>query len=182
MSEPTITINTDGFDEDPNLRHVEDINPLLRNAFKMQIDGLPRLTFSCTKCAVPAVSIGTVEQPVGRFGGNVKMPGGSVTYNPLSLSFIVDENLKNYREIRDWMEKTVSFSSYENYEPNTSKHFRDLLLYTTNSARIPNLRIFFRGAFPKSLGDVDLSSMLTATEPVSVAAVFMFTTLDFETV
>ena len=55
------------------------------------------------------------------------MPGDKVTYQTLDVSFLVDENLNNYKEIHDWI-IGLGF-------PQDHKQFKNLL--GTSSDRFP---------------------------------------------
>ena len=50
---------------------------------------------------------------------DIPVPGDKLTYSPLTMDFLVDENLENYREIHGWL-VGLGF-------PTDRKEFRDLL-------------------------------------------------------
>ena len=56
------------------------------------------------------------------------MAADKITYSPLEVSFLIDENLINYKEIYDWIKSNV-----ETDQPITN-HVRDLTLTIMSSA------------------------------------------------
>ena len=85
--------------------------------FKFNITKLPKVEFFCTAVNLPGISLGVLEQltPLK----DIPVPGDKLTYSPLTMDFLVDENLENYREIHGWL-VGLGF-------PTDRKEFRDLL-------------------------------------------------------
>ncbi len=69
--------------------------------FKFQITKLPKVEFFCTTANIPGINIDVVTQPTAL--KNIERPGDKLSYEDLTISFIVDENLENYREIHGWL-------------------------------------------------------------------------------
>ena len=93
--------------------------------FKFNITKLPKVEFFCTAVNLPGISLGVLEQltPLK----DIPVPGDKLTYSPLTMDFLVDENLENYREIHGWL-VGLGF-------PTDRKEFRDLL--RSGSDRFP---------------------------------------------
>ena len=93
--------------------------------FKFNIIKLPKVEFFCTAVNLPGISLGVMEQltPLK----DIPVPGDKLTYSPLTMDFMVDENLENYREIHGWL-VGLGF-------PADRKEFRDLL--RSGSDRFP---------------------------------------------
>jgi hypothetical protein len=85
--------------------------------FKFNITKLPKVEFFCTAVNLPGITLGVLEQltPLK----DIPVPGDKLTYTPLTMDFLVDENLENYREIHGWL-VGLGF-------PTDRKEFRDLL-------------------------------------------------------
>ena len=69
--------------------------------FKFSVIKLPKVEFFATQVNIPGISLGVANQPTPL--KDLPNPGDKLTYNPLELTFLVDENLENYREIHGWM-------------------------------------------------------------------------------
>ena len=93
--------------------------------FKFNITKLPKVEFFCTAVNLPGITLGVLEQltPLK----DIPVPGDKLTYTPLTMDFLVDENLENYREIHGWL-VGLGF-------PTDRKEFRDLL--RSGSDRFP---------------------------------------------
>jgi len=69
--------------------------------FKFQLTKLPKVEYFTTACNIPGISLGTTLQPTPL--ADIPLPGDTLTFNDLEITFLVDENLENYREIHGWM-------------------------------------------------------------------------------
>ena len=69
--------------------------------FKFSMIKLPKVEYFCTKVELPGISLGESTQET-RFK-DIPIPGDKLTYEDLTMSFMVDENLENYREIHGWL-------------------------------------------------------------------------------
>jgi hypothetical protein len=69
--------------------------------FKFNIIKLPKVEYFCTAINVPGISMSSVTQPTPL--KDVPKPGEKLNYADLVMTFIVDENLANYREIHGWL-------------------------------------------------------------------------------
>ena len=69
--------------------------------FKFQITKLPNVEYFCTAVNIPGISIPSPAQPTPL--ADIPLPGDTISFEDLSVTFLVDENLENYREIHGWM-------------------------------------------------------------------------------
>ena len=69
--------------------------------FKFSIIKLPKVEYFCTSVNIPGINLGETTQatPLKR----VPIPGDTLTYEPLQMTFLVDENLENFQEIHGWL-------------------------------------------------------------------------------
>ena len=69
--------------------------------FRFKCSKLPKVEFFCQTANIPGIGLGTadIETPLK----SIPFPGDKVTYQDLAISFLVDENLENYKEIHDWI-------------------------------------------------------------------------------
>ena len=69
--------------------------------FRFKCSKLPTVEFFCQTANIPGISLGqaTVDTPLK----SIPFPGDELNYQDLSISFLVDENLNNYKEIHDWL-------------------------------------------------------------------------------
>ena len=77
----------------------DNLNYLSNISFRLMIEDTPHLTWFCQSVNVPGVSIEAIEM-VNPFA-NIPYAGSNVAFEELSITFIVDEHLKNWIEIYD---------------------------------------------------------------------------------
>ena len=69
--------------------------------FLFVLNKAKRVSFLCQKAMIPTLELGQVDIPTAGF---VSLPReGNIQYGALSLEFIVDEDLRNYMELHNWM-------------------------------------------------------------------------------
>ena len=69
--------------------------------FKFQLTKLPKVEYFCTAANIPGINIPSPSQPTPL--ADIPLPGDTISFDDLSVTFMVDENLENYREIHGWM-------------------------------------------------------------------------------
>tara|TARA_R100001463_G_scaffold28993_1_gene66178 strand:- start:587 stop:1165 length:579 start_codon:yes stop_codon:yes gene_type:complete len=90
--------------------------------FKMMINQLPKVEFFITAANVPGISLGEALFPTPL--KQIPMQGDEVTFENLSITFLVDENLENYKELHDWL-IGIGF-------PQSRQQFKDFRSTTSN--------------------------------------------------
>ena len=69
--------------------------------FRFSIIKLPKVEYFTTTVNIPGVNLGVAEMPTPL--KDIPIPGDKLTYASLDLTFLVDENLENYRELHGWL-------------------------------------------------------------------------------
>ena len=140
---------------------------------------------------VPGISVGRVDQPNPIQGSPLQ--GDRLFFADLSVSFLVDENMENYREIFTWMSRVTNQSwskpgSY-NYSTLTKSKpaddtglFSDISINILTSAKNPNIRLKFTDAFPIQLSDLLFDSQSDPSQFAKAQVVFTYRDYDFEIV
>ena len=69
--------------------------------FQFSIQKLPHVNYFCQSANIPEITLSEVE----RMSPFIKLPtpGTQLTFGALSITFRVDEDLKNYKEMYNWM-------------------------------------------------------------------------------
>ena len=81
--------------------------------FKFQTTKLPRVEFNCIQANIPGITLTEIQQPTRLIP--IKIPGNDLTFENLNITFIVDEDLTNYRSVHDWMAGLSQMDSDEKY-------------------------------------------------------------------
>ena len=145
-----------------------NINPLSPTGFRLHISNLPEMEFFCQEVNIPDITLGEVnfDNPLSR----TPLPGDKLDFGNLEVQFLVDEDMKNYKAVWNWMIGLGfprNWTDYQNYSNRTnqiqqnkgvSKDTTDatLAILTNNSNQ--NIIINLRGLFPVSLGGLTFSS------------------------
>ena len=90
-----------------------NINPLSPNGFMFSIQKLPELNFFAQSVNLPGITLGSPE-----FGNPFQtqpIPGESLTYDQLTVQFLVDETMSNYQAIYNWIVALGFPNDYEQY-------------------------------------------------------------------
>ena len=69
--------------------------------FKFSIIKLPKVEYFCTAANIPSISLNDIKQPTPL--ADIPVPGEKISFGDLEVTFMVDENLENYREIHGWL-------------------------------------------------------------------------------
>jgi len=109
MSQPSVN-NSLPYEQQPQL--IENRNFLSPVGFQFHVTKIPGVAFFCQSASIPAISMGVANQTTRL---NVSyQPGDELYYEPLFIRFLIDENMKNYYQIHDWIRRiTTPYSSQE---------------------------------------------------------------------
>jgi hypothetical protein len=133
------------------------------------------------------------------------MPGDKLTYQSLDVSFLVDENLNNYKEIHDWMTgigfpedhkqfQTLQGTSADRFPGTTSGTaatgtsikkpldeggiYSDATLTVLNSKNIAKTEIRFQNVYPVTLGGLSYDIKANDVSYIQVNASFNYMYYD----
>ena len=177
--------------------------------FKFQIINLPKVEYFCTAANVPGINLGTAEQitPLK----DIPLPGDRLQYDTLTIQFLVDENLENYREIHGWLTGVGFPKNYEQFQTlqgagtdrfpstqntGTSKElgeikkatqddgglYSDATLMILTSKNNANLEVRFRNIYPTSLSGLDYNQQATDVDYLTATVSFEYAIYEFATV
>ena len=158
-----------------------NINQLNVVGFEVNIARLPNTEFFCPRVNVPGVILGeTVEASPFM---NTPLEGDTLSFEALSISFILDEDIQNYLEIYNWLTaigfprdytQFAALKRTENFPSETDGLYSDIdIMLQTNKAN-SNYKIKFQDVFPTALSSVQLDSTATTIEPIIIDAAFNF--------
>lgn len=149
----------------------ENRNPLYPGQFGLVIesDKFKTVEYFCTNVSIPSLSMtATIQnfQHIEGFGF-----GDQIKYGTLTVTFIIDEELKNYLELHSWMERIRDQGVEEYYDA-------VVLIYNNRSRLVRQVR--FRDLVPQSLGEIALSSQSPPETPITCNVDFVYTGFSFE--
>jgi hypothetical protein len=168
----------------PDIDFVSDVsrpsnhNYLSSNFFRLSIGRAPTVAYFAQQVSLPSISLLGLEQPT-TLSTTVKLPGNSYQFSSLLVNFLVDEEMRGWKEIYDWITTIANLTSTEN----TVKHkdrTSDIVLYLTNSSYKEKFEIKFIGAYPESLSEIPLSIQQTDNVPFTARVSFRYTYYEFK--
>ncbi|RPG29002.1 MAG: hypothetical protein CBB72_016405 [Muricauda sp. TMED12] len=133
-----------------------NLNYLAPTSFRMTIDKLkfPNVEYSVQSVFIPDITVpaAPLSTPQRRLG----IVGDKIDYAPVTLTFLIDEDLKNYIEIHDWMLGTVNQKDTAEYRKE-----RDMTLSIISSHNNVTKQLQFVDAFPSSLSSLPFDVTIT---------------------
>lgn len=137
-----------------------NINYLQPTAFKLIIDrkNYPNLEFFAQSVSHPGITLTTAELPFRR--ANLHMAGDKLTFDELSATIIVDEDLNSYTEMFNWLEMLVE----QNNKPATVRQDNivptaaDITLSILTSHNNNNKRFVYVDCVPTSVGNINFEA------------------------
>ena len=163
-----------------------NLNYLSPLGFKFTLRRSPTVNYFCQSVDIPAISMTPVNTPTPV--GTLIRPGDKLIYDPLTLTFRVDEDMKNYIEIVNWIEglghpnslqqtRDLSRSSPLSNPSNVGSMLTltsDATLTVLTSHKNPGLNAFFSDVFPTSLSALRFTSMANDVEYLEATATFSY--------
>ena len=166
---------------------VTDTNPinpnfLHPNKFVFSFARAPNLQYFCQSITVPGLSLG--EAVLNTPFVDLFSPGEKPIYDLLNVTFMIDEEMKGWLEIHDWLRAMTFPESYEDYKrlPKLNKfagkprfpQFSDASLTVFTSANNPKFRFKFKDTFPTTLSTFVVNSASGPDEILTADATFRF--------
>ncbi len=147
--------------------------------FKFIMKRAPHVNFFIQKITIPGIELPTVmvPSPVIR----VPEPGDHLDFEELGITFRVDEDLKNYLEVQNWL-RAVGKLTYDSYKdlkttPNyIGESLKSVISVTVlTSYKNPNYEIIFEDAFPIRVSGLTFDTTLEDVNYLEAEASFRFT-------
>ena len=189
------------------------VNVLNRNPSKLDYASPVQFRFKCTKLPLveffvqsvnlPGINLGSAQQTNPLY--DIPLPGDKITYASLDLSFVVDENLNNYKEIHDWL-LALGFpnnhTQFANLQTEGSDRFpgstagsivpgvatpaplaeggtySDATLTVLNSKNIAKTEIRFQNVYPTSLSSLSYDVRQTDIDYIQANVSFQYMNYD----
>jgi len=144
------------------------LNP---TAFVLQLDTItyPTAEFTVQTMVLPDVVVNPAQ--LSTRSRNIAIAADKIEYGAFECSFLVDENLINYKEIYDWLYNQVD----DNQSPS---NVRDITLSIMSSANNVTKQIRFIDSYPTVLSSLPFD--ITTTDVEYLTAVVSFNYSYFE--
>lgn len=154
----------------------ENTSFLQGNKFTFSFTTLPFLKYFCQSVNIPGVSTSpvTISSPFS----DMYRHGDKLAYDQLSVSIIIDEDLRVWEETLDWLQALTKPDNFTQYVRNDRSGrrttYHDAILTINTNSNNPNIRFKFTDCHPISLGGINFSVQETAQTPVTCDIIFRY--------
>ena len=171
--------------------------------FRFKISKLPEVEFFIQTVNLPGISIGSATVPTPLY--DFPVPGDEISFQSLDISFLVDENLNNYKELHDWLSGLGFGKSHQQFAdmratgtdrfPGTvastaasgtatpgpipeGSIYSDATLTILNSKNIAKTEVRFQNVFPTSIGSLSYNVQASDVDYLKAQASFSYLNYD----
>tara|TARA_R100001377_G_scaffold65056_1_gene40482 strand:+ start:213 stop:803 length:591 start_codon:yes stop_codon:yes gene_type:complete len=185
-------------DSSPLNRQPDKLDYASPTQFRFMINQLPKVQFFTTAANIPGLSLSSLEMQTPY--KEIPIVGDRLTYESLTVSFIVDEYLENYTELHNWLvgigfpENRQQFTDFRSNKSNTSvagaggnndigvvgkttadkSMYSDATLTILSNKNNPLLEVRFSDMFPVSLSGLDYNQNVTDVEYLTASIEFRY--------
>ena len=168
---------------------IENRNFLSPVGFKFGLKRSPAVAFFCNEANIPSIDLGIAEQP--SYLKDIPIPGDKLQFGDLSLRFLVDEDLKNFMEVQNWMrglgypESLAEFAdldesgqladAFGKFKNARDDIYSDGTLQILSSNLVPQFQVQFSDLFPYSLSTITFDATDTDIEYFTADVSFKYT-------
>ena len=190
--------------QSPLARQPDQLDYASPTQFRFGILQLPKVEFFTINANLPGIEGANIDffTPYKNF----PVMGEKITYNPLTITFIVDEYLENYKSLHDWMtgigfpSNRSEFRTHRDVTSNTPAGgseppvdliglatpdramYSDAFLMILSNKNNPILNVNFENVFPTSLSGLDYTQGATDVEYMTAEVEFQYQIYKFESV
>ena len=149
--------------------------------FNFSITKTPKVSFFCSSASIPEITFDTNTQPT--YLKDIDLPGEKLEYQDLMVRFLVDEDLKNYMAIHNWMTGIGYPESLGDFKTETTaddgsrdmnQQYSDGSLSILNSQFRTNAIVKFKDLFPVSLTSLEFDTSVTDIQYFTAQANFKY--------
>ena len=174
--------------------------------FSFGIHQLPKVQFFSTAATIPAIALSDVLVPTPF--KSIPMMGDQLTFDNLSITYIVDEYLENFLSIHEWMtaigfpKNRTQFSQFRSNTSNTptarlgsdgeigevskptsvNALFSDATLTVLSNKNNPIVNVFFRDLYPIAMSALDYNQQATDVEYLTATVDFAYQIYEIESI
>tara|TARA_B100000214_G_C23696610_1_gene503316 strand:- start:47 stop:646 length:600 start_codon:yes stop_codon:yes gene_type:complete len=196
-------------DTSPLARQPDKLDYASPTQFKFGIHQLPKVEFFTTTAQVPAIALSDVVIPTPF--KSIPMQGDQLTFDNLTINFIVDEFLENYLSLHEWMtgigfpKNRTQFADFKTNKSNTpisarsssstssdigdvqqaspnNALFSDATLTILSNKNNPIVNVLFRDLYPVALSALEYNQAATDVEYMTASADFTYQIYEIEAI
>lgn len=177
-------------------RNPSNTDLLQSTKFRVVFDKFPGMTFFCISSNLPGVSL--TEIPRQTPFVDVYIPGEKLLYDTLNITFLVDEDMRAWTELHDWIRALTFPTEFEEFlklkdvrnqtypalpglqKGNGKVGMSDGVLTIHTNKNNPNIRFKFVDMFPTSVSTIIFNTGDNAENIMTADATFRFAYYNYE--
>lgn len=157
-----------------------NMNYLVPTGFRVLIDRVryPNLEYFAQEVEHPGASLPPVELPVRRIT-SVPLAGDKMTFTEVSFTLLVDEDMKGYQEMFDWMVRITNEGQKSGLNRGQDKPtYADITLSILSSHNNTVRKIRYLDCVPVNLGGIQFRATAGDSQYLTFQAQFRFSQFE----
>ena len=170
----------------PFEKQIENRNYLSPVGFRFSLVKAPKVSFFSNTAQIPGMTLNEATQPT--YLKDIPTPGDKIVFDDFNIRFLVDEDLKNYMELQNWIrglgypetlkeiydlqeeERDVDMS-----KSNTMDIYSDGTLTVLGSSNTPIFKVTFSDLWPYNLTTLNFDATETDVNFFTAEVGFKYT-------
>jgi hypothetical protein len=162
-----------------------NLNFLAPSQFVFTMQRIEGVAYTCQTANIPNISISPTQQMTRV--KDTPIPGDTMTYGDLLITFLVDENMTNYTALHNWMKDITADLDTEDFNRYLRRNaavinnpvqikptMTDATMTITDSNNNANVEVRFKDLFPTSLEAIQFDITDTSMPYLTASASFTF--------
>lgn len=146
-----------------------NLNFLTPVSFKLTMDKqkFPNAEYTVQTLFIPDLNVTPARLATPQ--RNIPIDGDKIDYAPVTMTFLIDEEMRNYQEIHDWMLGQVTVADDKAYRKE-----RDVTISILSSHNNVTRQIQFIDAFPTNLSALPFDVTVTDVQYLTASVTFEY--------
>ena len=160
----------------------ENLSYLSPIGFRFQLAKFPEVNYFCQSATLPGISLTEIALPTPQATGY--MSGDEVQFEEMSISFIIDENMKNWLSIYDWIiglgaPHKEDYKKLKQLRADGAERTNAQLIVLTSSMN-PQITFKFDEVWPTNLSSIEFNTTGTDVDYLTASVSFRYDTYRVE--
>ena len=151
----------------PTFKQPDNLSLAQPNTFKFALTTIPNVVYNLQRVDLPGINISGTTVPTGPWThADFSVPGEKLTYDPLTMGVLMDEDFIGWKEVHDWMRRcTVAPGATPKTHP--IKELADGTLLVNNNYFKSNIQFTFYNMYPTYLGTIPFDYSIGPDSPIT---------------
>ena len=132
----------------------------------------PNLEYFAQGVTHPGSTVSPLELNTPRVT-SIPFAGDKITYGSLSLDIILDEDMKSYKEMQEWLESTINLNGSSKTDNNFDPH-QDITVSILSSHNNSNVQIRYKDCIPTNISSIALTANTSTVQFLTFNVEFRF--------